>query len=57
MHISDNPSLIQLARKAAASGLRYTDIEYYEGIEETQEYQNILEKEASYTNISFAYHL
>ena len=57
MHISDNPSLIQLARKAAASGLRYTDIEYYEGIEETEEYQNILEKEASYTNISFAYHL
>ena len=57
MHISDNPDLILLARKAAASGLHYTDIEYYEGIEETEEYQNILAKEASYNRISFGYHL
>lgn len=57
MHISDNPSIMQLARKAAKEGLRYADVDYYDGIEDTPEYQKQMEEESYLRRISFSYHL
>lgn len=57
MHISDNSAVMQLARKAASQGLHFTTIDYYDGIEQTPEYQAIIEKESSYRRIAFGYHL
>lgn len=55
MNVVDNPSAMALARKAATDNLELLQIEYYEGIEETSEYKEIQEKEASYREIAFQY--
>ena len=55
MNVIDNPSAMALARKAASGNLQRTVIDYYEGIEETPEYKEILEKEVGYREIVFQY--
>lgn len=55
MHIADNPSVIELAEKLAAEGIQHEEISYYEGIENTEEYQEIQKKEAGYRPVVFCY--
>lgn len=55
MNIVDNPSALELAKKAASEGLRLTEYDYYEGIEESPEYQEMLEREENYRSISFKF--
>lgn len=55
MNIIDNPSAMALARKAANDNLQYAEYEYYEGIEDSPEYQEIQEREAGYRDIAFQY--
>lgn len=55
MNVIDNPSVMALARKASADNLQYTKYEYYEGIEDSPEYKEIQEKEASYREVAFKY--
>ena len=55
MNVIDNPSVMALARKAAADNLQYTKYDYYEGIEESPEFQEIQEKEEGYREIAFQY--
>lgn len=57
MAIKDNPSIMELARKAAAEGLQYAKYDYYEGIEETLEYQANEARERNYCSVSIGYHL
>ncbi len=57
MHLKDNPSVTELARKLAAEGLKYEDIEYYDGVEETDEYKALMEKQDGYRSLVFTYNL
>lgn len=57
MEIQGNPSVMELARKAAEDGLEYTEFDYYDGIEKTAEYIETRERESSYKSISFGYKL
>lgn len=57
MEIQGNPSVMELARKAAKEGIEYTKYDYYEGIEKSPEYIEICERESSYRPISFGYKL
>ncbi len=55
MNVIDNPSAMALARRAAADNLQYTEYDYYEGIEDSPEFQEIQEKEKGYREIAFQY--
>lgn len=55
MNIIDNPSAMELARKAASDGLTMIEYEYYEGIEDTPEYQEILEQVENYRMVTFQF--
>lgn len=57
MQIQGNPSVMELARKAAKEGLQYAEIDYYDGIEESAEYQEIMEQQKGYCDITFGYQL
>lgn len=57
MEIQGNPSVMELARKAAKEGLTYQKFDYYDGIEETPEYIEAAERQSSYRTISFGYKL
>ena len=55
MNVLDNPSVMALARKAAADNLQHEGYEYYEGVEDSPEYQALLEREAGYRRIAYRY--
>ena len=57
MEIQGNPSVMELARKAAKEKLSYRSFEYYDGIEKTDLYIKTREKEKSYRQVSFGYKL
>ncbi len=57
MHIEKNPSVMKLIRKAAKEGLHYKSINYYIGIEESQEYKELVEQQKNYTSITVGYNL
>lgn len=57
MMLVDNPSVMRLARKLANEGIEYEDIVYYDGIEDTPEYKQHIEKEDGYRRIIFGYRL
>lgn len=55
MNVLDNPSVMDLARKAASENLQYVQFDYYEGIEASPEYQEIQKREDNYREIAFQY--
>ena len=55
MNILDNPSALQLARKAAEEGIKYAAYDYYEGFEESPEYQAALYQEENYHSVAFKF--
>lgn len=57
MEIQGNPSVMELARKAAKEKLSYRSFEYYDGIEESDLYIETREREKTYRQISFGYKL
>ncbi|MCM1184018.1 MAG: DUF6449 domain-containing protein [Roseburia sp.] len=54
MQIQGNPSVMELARKAAKEGLQYTSYKVKEG---SPEYRELLEREKSYHEIVFGYQM
>ncbi len=52
MNIADNPSALALVQKAASEGLRHEEYEFFEGIEDTPEYQERRKKEELYRPVS-----
>lgn len=57
MKMQGNPSVMELARKAAKEKLEYQYFDYYEGIEKTPEYIAAQNRESGYRTISFGYNL
>ncbi|MDE7324084.1 MAG: hypothetical protein K2N73_15500 [Lachnospiraceae bacterium] len=57
MEIQGNPSVMELARKAAKEKLSYRSFEYYEGIEKSDLYIETREREKTYRQVSFGYKL
>lgn len=57
MEIQGNPSVMELARKAAKEKLSYRSFEYYDGIEESDLYIETREREKTYRQVSFGYKL
>ncbi len=55
MELQGNPSVMELARKAAKEQLAYRYFDYYEGIEESSEYIEILERQENYCVIDFGF--
>lgn len=55
MNVLDNPSVMALANKAATDGLKLKEYDYYEGIEDSPEYEEIEYQEQNYRLISFKY--
>lgn len=54
---TDYQNVYKLAKKLAKDGLQIHVFEYYDGIEETQEYKEIKNKEENYKYIAFKYQL
>lgn len=57
MELQGNPSVMELARKAAKEQLAFRYFDYYEGIEESPEYMETLERQDNYRWIDFGYKL
>ncbi len=57
MEIQGNPSVMELARKAAKEQLAFRYFDYYEGIEESPEYIETLDRQENYRSIAFGYKL
>lgn len=57
MEMQGNPSVMELARKAAKEQLTYRYFDYYEGIEESPEYIETLNRQENYRSIAFGYKL
>lgn len=57
MKLQGNPSVMELARKAAKEQLAYHQFDYYEGIEESSEYIETLERQQNYRYIDFGFRL
>lgn len=57
MEIQGNPSVMELARKAAKEKLVFRYFDYYEGIEESPEYLETVSKQNNYRYISYGYKL
>lgn len=57
MALQGNPSVMELARKAAAEQLTYQYIDYYEGIEGSPEYIALVDRQANYREIVYGYKL
>ncbi|MDE5699592.1 MAG: hypothetical protein K2I96_19650 [Lachnospiraceae bacterium] len=57
MAMQGNPSVMELARKAAKEQLTYRYFDYYEGIEESPEYVETLNRQENYRTIAFGYKL
>lgn len=57
MKLQGNPSVMELARKAAKEQLVYHQFDYYEGIEESSEYIETLERQQNYRYIDFGFRL
>ncbi|MDE6056007.1 MAG: hypothetical protein K2G55_20145, partial [Lachnospiraceae bacterium] len=57
MEMQGNPSVMELARKAAKEQLTYRYFDYYEGIEESPEYMEMLNRQENYRSIVFGYKL
>lgn len=57
MAMQGNPSVMELARKAAREQLDYRYFDYYEGIEESSEYIETVSRQENYRPIVFGYKL
>lgn len=57
MEMQGNPSVMELARKAAEEQLVYRYFDYYEGIEEEPEYIETMNRQESYQPVSFGFKL
>lgn len=57
MEMQGNPSVMELAWKAAKEQLTYRYFDYYEGIEESPEYIEALNRQENYRLIAFGYKL
>lgn len=57
MELQGNPSVMELARKAAKEQLSIRYFDYYEGIEESPEYIETIERQSNYRRIDFGYKL
>ena len=57
MELQGNPSVMELARKAAKEQLSIRYFDYYEGIEESPEYIETIERQSNYRGIDFGYKL
>lgn len=55
MELQGNPSVMELARKAAKEQLTYQYFDYYEGIEESPEYIETLERQENYRYVDFGF--
>lgn len=55
MELQGNPSVMELARKAAKEQLTYQYFDYYEGIEKSPEYIETLERQENYRDIDFGF--
>ncbi len=55
MELQGNPSVMELARKAAKEQLTYQYFDYYEGIEKSPEYIETLERQENYRYIEFGF--
>ncbi len=57
MELQGNPSVMELARKAAKEQLTYHQFDYYEEIEKSTEYIETLERQENYRYIDFGFKL